>query len=55
MTAIVQYLQGKGDTLKQKIAKLAEIDTQLKATPNKSDSWSIATSGRGSGMVGYKI
>jgi hypothetical protein len=55
MTDKVQRLQGMGDLLKQKIAKLEDIDNQLQATPNKSDSRSIAISGSGSGMVGYNI
>ena len=58
----------KTDRLKEKIAvlkeqmqRLKEIEVQLNATPDKQisltdpDARSMATSGRGSGMVGYNV
>jgi len=61
MAAKVQRLQDKVALLKQQMVKLEEIDTQLQATPDKQislvdpDARSMATSGRGSGMVGYNV
>jgi hypothetical protein len=61
MVAKVQRLQDKVALLKQQMVKLEGIDTQLQATPDKQislvdpDARSMATSGRGSGMVGYNV
>jgi hypothetical protein len=61
MAAKVQRLQDKVALLKQQMVKLEEIDTQLQSTPDKQisltdpDARSMATSARGSGMVGYNV
>jgi transposase len=61
MQAKIQRLQEKVALLKQQMAKLDAIDTELQATPDKQislvdpDARSMATSGRGSGMVGYNV
>jgi transposase len=47
--------------LKQQMAKLDAIEDQLQATPDKQisltdpDARSMATSGRGTGIVGYNV
>jgi len=59
--AKIQRLQEKIATLKQQMAKLDTIETELQKTPDKqisltdTDARSMATSGRGSGMVGYNV
>jgi len=59
--AKIQRLQEKIALLKQQIAKLDTIETELEKTPDKQisltdpDARSMATSGRGSGMVGYNV
>jgi len=59
--AKVQRLQEKIAALKQQMAKLDTIETELQKTPDKQisltdpDARSMATSGRGSGMVGYNV
>jgi transposase len=59
--AKVQRLKEKLDKLKQHMAKLDTVETQLQKTPDKQisltdpDARSMATSGRGSGMVGYNV
>jgi len=61
MAAKVQRLQDKVALLKQQMAKLDTIETELQKTPDKQisltdpDARSMATSGRGSGMVGYNV
>jgi len=61
MAAKVQRLQDKVALLKQQMAKLNAIETELQKTPDKQisltdpDARSMATSGRGSGMVGYNV
>ncbi|MGZ4954299.1 MAG: IS1182 family transposase, partial [Methylobacter sp.] len=61
MQAKIQRLQEKVALLKQQMAKLDAIDTELQSTPDKQislvdpDARSMATSGRGSGMVGYNV
>ena len=59
--AKIQRLQEKIAMLKQQMAKLDTIETELEKTPDKQisltdpDARSMATSGRGSGMVGYNV
>ena len=54
-------LKDKLEKLKSEMAKLAAIEKQMLATPDKQvsltdpDSRSMATSGRGSGVVGYNV
>lgn len=54
-------LQEKLVMLKAQMVQLGEIETRLEATPDKQisltdpDARSMATSGRGSGMVGYNV
>src|SRR5207244_4887904 len=51
----------KLENLKSEMAKLAAIEKQVLASPDKQvsftdpDSRSMATSGRGSGVVGYNV
>jgi len=55
------HLKDKLDKLKSEMAKLAAIEKQMLATPDEQisltdpDSRSMATSGRGSGVVGYNV
>lgn len=59
--AKIQRLQEKIAMLKQQMARLDSIETELEKTPDKQisltdpDARSMATSGRGSGMVGYNV
>jgi transposase len=59
--AKVQRLKEKLDKLKEQMAKLDTVETELQKTPDKQisltdpDARSMATSGRGSGMVGYNV
>jgi len=61
MEAKVQRLKEKLDKLKEQMARLNSIEVELKKTPDKQisltdpDARSMATSGRGSGMVGYNV
>lgn len=54
-------LKDKIEMLKAQMAQLDEIEKELEATPDKQisltdpDARSMATSGRGSGMVGYNV
>ena len=54
-------LKDKIEMLKAQMAQLDEIEERLQATPDKQisltdpDARSMATSGRGSGMVGYNV
>src|SRR5689334_2371867 len=56
-----ERLKEKLGKLKEEIAKLATIEAQMLASPDQQvsltdpDSRSIATSGRGSGVVGYNV
>ncbi|MDX1704485.1 MAG: IS1182 family transposase [Altererythrobacter ishigakiensis] len=55
------HLKNKLEKLKSEMAKLATIEEQMLATPDQQisltdpDSRSMATSGRGSGVVGYNV
>ncbi len=55
------HLKNKLEKLKSEVAKLAAIEKQMLATPDQQmsltdpDSRSMATSGRGSGVVGYNV
>ena len=55
------HLKEKLEKLKSEMAKLAEIEKQMLAAPDRQisltdpDSRSMATSGRGSGVVGYNV
>jgi len=55
------YLKGKLEKLKSEMQKLEAIEKQVLASPDKQisltdpDSRSMATSGRGSGVVGYNV
>ena len=55
------YLKEKLEKLKSEMAKLEAIERQVLASPDKQisltdpDSRSMATSGRGSGVVGYNV
>ena len=59
--AKIQRLQEKITMLKQQMAKLDTIETELQKTSDKQisltdpDARSMATSGRGTGMVGYNV
>lgn len=59
--AKIQRLQEKVALLKQHLEKLKAIETQLQETPDKQisltdpDARSMASSGRGTGMVGYNV
>jgi transposase len=59
--AKIQRLQEKVALLKQQMAKLDTIETELEKTPDKQisltdpDARSMATSGRGTGIVGYNV
>ncbi|TCV88648.1 DDE family transposase, partial [Methylomonas methanica] len=59
--AKIQRLQEKVTMLKAQMAKLDTIETELEKTADKQisltdpDARSMATSGRGSGMVGYNV
>ena len=61
MTAKIQRLQEKVALLKEHLEKLKAIETQLQKAPDKQisltdpDARSMATSGRGTGMVGYNV
>ena len=61
MTARIQRLQEKVALLKEHLEKLKAIETQLQKAPDKQisltdpDARSMATSGRGTGMVGYNV
>jgi transposase len=56
-----ERLKDKLATLKQEMARLATIEAQMLASPDQQvsltdpDSRSMATSGRGSGVVGYNV
>jgi transposase len=56
-----ERLESKIAKLKTEITRLNDLDAQLQATPDKQisltdpDARSMATSGRGSGMVGYNV
>jgi transposase len=57
----VEQLKDKIAAVKAQMRHLAEIDVELKATPDQQisltdpDARSMATSGRGTGMVGYNM
>ena len=59
--AKIQRLQEKIAMLKQQMAKLDTIESELQKTPDKQisltdpDARSMATSGRGTGIVGYNV
>ena len=59
--AKIQRLQEKVVLLKEHLEKLKNIETQLQEAPDKQisltdpDARSMATSGRGTGMVGYNV
>jgi transposase len=61
MAAKIQRLQDKVVLLKEHLEKLKTIETQLQEAPDKQislidpDARSMATSGRGTGMVGYNV
>jgi transposase len=61
MAAKIQRLQDKVVLLKEHLEKLKTIGTQLQEMPDKQislidpDARSMATSGRGTGMVGYNV
>lgn len=61
MAAKIQRLQEKVALLKEHLEKLKTIETQLQEAPDKQislvdpDARSMATSGRGTGMVGYNV
>jgi len=61
MEAKVQRLKEKLDKLKEQMARLNSVEAELKKTPDQQisltdpDARSMATSGRGSGMVGYNV
>jgi hypothetical protein len=56
-----ERLKDKLGKLKEEMAKLATIEAQMLASPDQQvsltdpDSRSMATSGRGSGVVGYNV
>jgi hypothetical protein len=56
-----EHLKEKLAKLKKEMAKLSAIETQMMASPDQQmsltepDSRSMATSGRGSGVVGYHV
>ncbi len=55
------HLKEKIEKLKQKMLRLATLKVEMLATPDQQisltdpDSRSMATSGRGSGVVGYNV
>jgi transposase len=57
----VERMEKKIDKLKKEVSQLNEIQVQLNATPDKQisftdpDARSMATSGRGTGMVAYNV
>ncbi|WP_427551115.1 IS1182 family transposase [Methylomonas sp. MS20] len=59
--AKIQRLQEKIALLKEQMARLDNIETELEKTPDKQisltdpDARSMATSGRGTGIVGYNV
>ncbi|BFG80047.1 hypothetical protein PTKU46_80810 [Paraburkholderia terrae] len=59
--ARVPHLKEKIEKLKAQMQKRGEIETQMRATPDgqisltDQDARSMATSGRGTGMVGYNV
>ncbi|WP_446808087.1 IS1182 family transposase [Methylomonas sp. 2BW1-5-20] len=59
--AKIQRLQEKIAMLKQQMTRLESIETELEKTPDKQisltdpDARSMATSGRGTGIVGYNV
>lgn len=59
--AKIKRLTEKLATLKEQMARLNSIEVELKKTPDQQisltdpDARSMATSGRGTGMVGYKV
>jgi len=59
--AKTERLKDKIEKLKQQMAKLKDIEAQLQASPDQQisltdpDARSMATSGRGSGTVGYNV
>src|SRR5512145_1103648 len=61
LAAKTTHLKEKLAKLKQEMAKLATIEAQMLASPDQQvsltdpDSRSMATSGRGSGVVGYNV
>jgi len=61
MSAKIDHLKEKITGLKQEMLRLAALDTRMKAAPDQQisltdpDARSMATSGRGSGMVGYNV
>jgi len=61
MEAKIQRLQEKIAMLKKQMAKLDTLETELQKTPDKQisltdpDARSMATSGRGTGIVGYNV
>ena len=61
LVAKVTRLKEKLTTLKEQMSKLAGYETQMLASPDQQisltdpDSRSMATSGRGSGVVGYNV
>jgi transposase len=61
MEAKIQRLQEKITLLKAQMTKLDSLETELQKTPDKQisltdpDARSMATSGRGSGIVGYNV
>ena len=60
-TTKIDRLQDKIATLKEEMRRLEELETGMLATPDQQisltdpDARSMATSGRGSGMVGYNV
>ena len=61
MSARIDHLKEKIAGLKQEMERLARLDAQMMASPDHQisltdpDARSMATSGRGSGMVGYSV
>ena len=61
MSARIDHLKEKIAGLKQEMLRLAALDAQMMASPDHQisltdpDARSMATSGRGSGMVGYNV
>jgi transposase len=61
MSAKIDHLKEKIAGLKQEMLRLAALDARMKAAPDQQisltdpDARSMATSGRGSGMVGYNV
>ena len=61
LAAKTEHLKKKLARLKEEMAKLATIEAQMLASPDQQvsltdpDSRSMATSGRGSGVVGYNV